>query len=327
MYVTKVLSHLGAWNSLEENYPLLQSEIVKIVEIIQPESRTSPAYLADQFKFQLAQHGWLKRTIRFGEQPGSGLSNLYAVKDKLGIEYLFGKFAFVDSHLFVKFPLFVREEIIDIAVLIIPMKSLTSKMIAEVSNFEMIENRLTHITSQLPKYPFVILGISDDFAKLEVHELPSPDVETGTQEKPNRQLKVFLCHSSSDKPIVRDLYQKLAARKNIDPWLDEVKLLPGVDWNNEITQAVKESDVVIACLSRASINKEGYVQKEIRRALDVAEEKPDRTIFIIPLRVEECEVPQRLSQWQWVNYYEDGAIERLLSALQRRAKSLGIEIG
>jgi len=139
-------------------------------------------------------------------------------------------------------------------------------------------------------------------------------------------LKVFLCHSSSDKPVARELCRKLAVKKNIDPWLDENKLLPGVDWNREIIQAIKASDVAIVCLSKASINKEGYVQKEIRHALDVAEEKPDEIIFLIPLRVEECEVPQKLRHLQWVNYYEDGAFDKLLSSLQRRAKSLGIEI-
>jgi hypothetical protein len=37
----------------------------------------------------------------------------------------------------------------------------------------------------------------------------------------------FLCHASQDKPIVRELYQRLLAEGWIDPWLDEEKLLPG----------------------------------------------------------------------------------------------------
>lgn len=44
-----------------------------------------------------------------------------------------------------------------------------------------------------------------------------------------RKLRVFLCHASQDKPIVRTLYRKLAAEPWIDPWLDEEKLLPGQD--------------------------------------------------------------------------------------------------
>jgi len=36
------------------------------------------------------------------------------------------------------------------------------------------------------------------------------------------------------------------------------------------------------------VTKEGYIQKELRRVLDIALEKPEETIFIIPLRLEEC---------------------------------------
>jgi hypothetical protein len=42
----------------------------------------------------------------------------------------------------------------------------------------------------------------------------------------DRKLRVFLCHSSQDKPIVRELYQRLNAEGWIDPWLDEEKLYP-----------------------------------------------------------------------------------------------------
>ena len=43
----------------------------------------------------------------------------------------------------------------------------------------------------------------------------------------SRKLRVFLCHASQDKPIVRELYQRLLAEGWIDPWLDEKKLLFG----------------------------------------------------------------------------------------------------
>jgi len=78
-----------------------------------------------------------------------------------------------------------------------------------------------------------------------------------------RQLKVFLCHSSEDKPAVRQLYRQLL-NESVDPWLDEEKLLPGQDWQFEIWKAVRTSDIVIVCLSRRSITKEGFVQKEIK---------------------------------------------------------------
>lgn len=99
--------------------------------------------------------------------------------------------------------------------------------------------------------------------------LPSP--------KQNRQLRIFLCHSSGDKQAVRQLYLRLR-QEGFDPWLDEEKLLPGQRWQDEIQKAVRGSDVVLVCLSKSSLGKRGYVQKEIKYALDVADEQPEGTI-------------------------------------------------
>jgi len=42
-----------------------------------------------------------------------------------------------------------------------------------------------------------------------------------------RQLRVFLCHSSADRPMVRDLNKLLVKESWIDPWLDEIKIKLG----------------------------------------------------------------------------------------------------
>ena len=149
----------------------------------------------------------------------------------------------------------------------------------------------------------------------------SPPPATST-ELP-RQLKVFLCHASGDKPAVRDLYRRLRS-DGIAPWLDEEDLLPGQDWQLEIPKAVRSSDAVIICLSSRAITKAGYVQKEIKYALDVADEQPEGAIFLIPLRLEECDVPERLRRWHWVNLFQEKGYERLLRALRARAESLGL---
>jgi CRP-like cAMP-binding protein len=137
-----------------------------------------------------------------------------------------------------------------------------------------------------------------------------------------RPLQVFLCHSSGDKPAVRELWERLRIEVGIKPWLDEEDLLPGQDWGREIPKAVKASDVVIVCLSRSATSKAGYVQKEIGYALDVAEEQPDGTIFLIPLKLEECDVPERLRRWHWVDAHKPAGYERLMRALRRRASTV-----
>lgn len=143
--------------------------------------------------------------------------------------------------------------------------------------------------------------------------------------KQNRLLKVFLCHTSSDKPKVQRLYSQLA-NDGIDAWLDKEKLIPGQNWQMEIPKAVRNSDVVIVCLSSQSVSKDGFVQKEIKFALDAADEKPEGTIFIIPARLENCNVPERISQFHWVDLFAEDGYKRLLQALDIRAKTLGVEI-
>ena len=128
------------------------------------------------------------------------------------------------------------------------------------------------------------------------------------------KLMVFLCHSSEDKPKVRNLYKRLVS-DGFNPWLDEENLLPGQPWDETILKAVRESDVVIVCTSCTSVNKTGFVQKEIKFALDVADMQPEGKIFIIPARLEECNVPARLSYWQWVDLYSDQGYTKLLGSL------------
>jgi hypothetical protein len=142
----------------------------------------------------------------------------------------------------------------------------------------------------------------------------------------SHKLRVFLCHASQDKPVVRELYQRLLAEGWIDPWLDEEKLLPGQDWDMEIEKAVEAAEVVIVCLSNNSVSKEGYIQKELRFVLDIALEKPEGTIFVVPLRLDDCELPRRLSSWHYVNYFppeqRDRAYQLLLKSLDFRFNQL-----
>lgn len=136
-----------------------------------------------------------------------------------------------------------------------------------------------------------------------------PDVQ-----KSARRIRVFLCHASDDKAIVRGLSRDLVSA-GFDVWVDEDKLLPGHDWELEIQRAIRESDAVLACLSQRSVTKSGFVQRELRLALNMADEKPEGRIFLIPVKIEPCEVPDRLQRWQWVALYEDGAKDRLMQAL------------
>jgi hypothetical protein len=140
-----------------------------------------------------------------------------------------------------------------------------------------------------------------------------------------KKLSVFLRHSTEDKARVRDLYNKLL-NDGVDPWLDQEKLVGGTDWSLEINKAIRGAHAVIVCLSKASITKSGFVQKEIKRALDVADEQPEGAIFLIPLRLEDCDLPDRLRDKQQIDFFAPQGYHRLLRALKQCADALGIKL-
>ena len=137
-------------------------------------------------------------------------------------------------------------------------------------------------------------------------------------------LKIFLCHATEDKPKVRDLYDKLKA-DGFEPWLDEVDLLPGQDWKLEITKAVRSAAAVLVCLSKTSVSKRGYLKKEIKLALDVADEQPEGAIYVIPVRLEDCQAPERLKSYQWVDLFVAGGYDKLVRSLRGIATEASAE--
>lgn len=140
--------------------------------------------------------------------------------------------------------------------------------------------------------------------------------------KTNLPLKIFLSYASPDHPVVRKLYEHLI-NLGADPWLDVENLLPGQDWKLEIQKALEDADVILLCLSKGSVNKEGYVQREMRLALDRGLEMPEGEIFLIPAKLEECDLPFRLHDYQWVDLFTESGMQRLIKSLNLRAERVG----
>jgi hypothetical protein len=143
-----------------------------------------------------------------------------------------------------------------------------------------------------------------------------------------RLLKVFLCHARADTESVRVYYVRLK-HDGLDVWLDEARLVLGQDREYEIRKAVRESDIVIVFHSK-QFNQKGFHQKEVKIALEEAESLPKGAIFIIPARLEECDVLDDLQHLLCVDLFEkedkdgnkDDAYESLLSTLRFRANEV-----
>jgi hypothetical protein len=160
----------------------------------------------------------------------------------------------------------------------------------------------------------------DLISRLEVFGALSGE-EAEASRLPSRPLKVFVSYASEDKGSVLSLVRKLRKDK-FDPWLDIAGLKPGQDWEFEIHRAMLESDAILLCLSARSLEKRGFVQKERLIALDLAQEQPEGTIFVIPVMLENVTPPASLRKLQWTRLFERGGYSRLVDALRSREAAL-----
>lgn len=136
-----------------------------------------------------------------------------------------------------------------------------------------------------------------------------------------KQLRVFLCSGKEVQEHVRLLHRRLCA-DGIDCILDEEMPIGGQNWKVEIRKKIKNSDIVIICLLKKIIVKEGFIHEEIKLALDSDKEKPEGTIYLIPVKLEKCSVPVMMKEKQAVDLFTAKGYEKLINALSVRAVEL-----
>jgi hypothetical protein len=131
--------------------------------------------------------------------------------------------------------------------------------------------------------------------------------------------RVFLCYAHQDRETVHKLYERLV-RDGIQVWLDVERLRPGQDWEREIRKAILKSKVVIVCLSHEFNKRRGYRHEELKIASEKAKFLSSGEIFIIPVRLEKCDMPESLQHLQRVDLFEASEYKRLIQALREHTR-------
>jgi hypothetical protein len=138
--------------------------------------------------------------------------------------------------------------------------------------------------------------------------------------------RIFISYAREDLKYARRLYSDLR-RVGAEPWLDTESLLPGQKFDSAISSAIQASDFFLALLSSSSVNKKGYVQKELREAMEILDRMPESGIYIIPARLDNCKPTHlRLQNINWVDLfplYETGLRKILLTIRPPEAVALG----
>ncbi|MCL5035987.1 MAG: TIR domain-containing protein [Chloroflexi bacterium] len=142
-----------------------------------------------------------------------------------------------------------------------------------------------------------------------------------------RKPKIFIAyaHENRDTKDALRLYDDLK-EANCEPWIDKKDLLGGKNWKIVIPQNIKKSDFFLACLSKKSVSKTGFFQTELKEAYEILKKYPSDKIFIIPIRLEECEVPPELEHLHWLNLFEPDGFEQVLKSIQEEWNNRGFEL-
>ncbi|MGE0084187.1 MAG: TIR domain-containing protein [Desulfococcaceae bacterium] len=133
------------------------------------------------------------------------------------------------------------------------------------------------------------------------------------------QIKVFISYANEDYQIAKRLYDHFKKCTGIVPWLDREDLLPGQNWRETIPRIIRESSYFLLLISKNSVSKKGFVQKEQKIALELLDEFPSDEFFIIPARLDNTEpIDEKLRNLHWADLsdYEKG-FQQILKSLQK----------
>lgn len=137
----------------------------------------------------------------------------------------------------------------------------------------------------------------------------------------NDIIQVFLSYAREDEAQVSEIYDRLKGLA-LKPWMDKRDLLAGELWREVIRREVEKSDIVLVFLSSHSVTKRGFFQREISIALEAAEERLNDDIYLVPVRLESCDVPSTLDKFHWVDLEEESGWTLMLRSLQSSIKRL-----
>ncbi|PQJ15006.1 TIR domain-containing protein [Aureicoccus marinus] len=119
---------------------------------------------------------------------------------------------------------------------------------------------------------------------------------------------LFFSYSRDDSEFVLRLANQLRGA-GASIWLDQLDIAPGNHWDSTIEEALQASGYLLVVLSKTSVESNN-VMDEVSFAME--EDKK-----VIPLLVEDCEIPFRLRRLQQADFKESyrAGLEQLIQAL------------
>jgi hypothetical protein len=116
---------------------------------------------------------------------------------------------------------------------------------------------------------------------------PAPNLSFVDGWFPRLLASIFLCHSSADKPFVRQLAQRLST-EGVQVWLDEAEIKIGDSIIQKLEDAIDKIDYIGVVLSPNAVASQ-WVQQELRMAQTI--QLATGRVKLLPIHYIECEIP------------------------------------
>jgi len=134
---------------------------------------------------------------------------------------------------------------------------------------------------------------------------------------------IFISYATPDRDRVVPYHDALSA-KGYDVWIDYRRIKAGQIWDFEIKRALDKATLILIFISTKSIDRRGYVQREIKIALDKAAEKLADDIYVIPILLDDdAEIPEQIKHLQAVRASDSDKDDRIEDAIRHQLEKLG----
>ena len=136
------------------------------------------------------------------------------------------------------------------------------------------------------------------------------------RERRMRRRRIFVIYSNKDKEAATKIVQHLRTN-GYNPWFDVDEIAPGQKWTQSVMKGIAESAVALYLVSDNLKGSSKFVAEELNAAMSVMRSRDESFSPVIPVRLDDSEVPHELKDVHWVDLRDKDGLEQLEKGLKR----------
>lgn len=126
--------------------------------------------------------------------------------------------------------------------------------------------------------------------------------------------EIFISYSHADQAFVVELVRFLRS-SGVSVWFDKEDLKGGQKWADIIEDEIPSSKIFLICLSDKALGKRGFFHTEQQLAHKAAMSVPSDEIFIVPVMLDDCEIPRQLRQYHVISLNSANGPNNLIQSI------------